>query len=192
MVSLVALRDTQDSMAWVKASTPVAAVSAGGIPYVSRGSRMAISRDKIHGNDEQFLVGGFLGDDRRSRNLAPRTRRRRNGDDRNAGMRHPAHARVIPDSPAVGVEQAHGLGNVDGPPPPQATMVPHRSLRNRPSASLTWRSVGSDGISEKTAPSSPASRKDWSTGSTTPERRRNGPRDHERPAPPPLPGEQTR
>ena len=43
MVSLVALRDTQDSMAWVKASTPVAAVSAGGIPYVSRGSRMAIS-----------------------------------------------------------------------------------------------------------------------------------------------------
>lgn len=28
-------------------------------------------RDKIHGNDEQFLVGGFLGDDRRSRNLAP-------------------------------------------------------------------------------------------------------------------------
>ena len=74
-------------------------------------------RDKIHGNDEQFLVGGFLGDDRRSRNLAPRTRRRRNGDDRNAGMRHPAHARVIPDSPAVGVEQAHGLGNVDGPSP---------------------------------------------------------------------------
>lgn len=32
-------------------------------------------------------------------------------------MRHPAHARVIPDSPAVGVEQAHGLGNVDGPSP---------------------------------------------------------------------------
>lgn len=30
-------------MAWVKASTPVAAVNAGGIPYVSRGSRMAIS-----------------------------------------------------------------------------------------------------------------------------------------------------
>ena len=32
-------------------------------------------------------------------------------------MRHPAHARVIPDSPAVGVEQAPGLGNVDGPSP---------------------------------------------------------------------------
>ena len=32
-------------------------------------------------------------------------------------MRHPAHARVIPNGSAVGVEQTHGLGNVDGPSP---------------------------------------------------------------------------
>ena len=43
MVSSVALRETQDSMAWVSASTPVAAVSAGGMPKVSSGSRMAAS-----------------------------------------------------------------------------------------------------------------------------------------------------
>ena len=84
------LRDSSDSSEWVIASTPVAAVAAGGRPTVSAGSRIVAAGSSDRMADVALAAGRLVGDDAEAVGLGAGPGRRRDGDDRPARARGPA------------------------------------------------------------------------------------------------------
>ncbi len=175
-------RDSFDSIEWVIASTPVAAVAAGGSPTVRAGSRIVQTGSTRRVADIVLASGDLVGDDAERVAFGPGPGGRRDGDDRAARVEVLTVIAEGEDIATVDGVQRDDLGRIDG------RSAAHRHDDRAPGSRMPrgrrsragWRPCRGSARPRRTRrPSSPPASRTARTRSITPDATTPGIRDDE-------------